>query len=269
MTKFKANYSIKYRILMILKTFLKEMLWAFALFVSVFSCTSEVDKPVSKPPSERLSVLPAIETLEIGPMEKSLIDQGLVDIQKESPLILVDLKYSTTDNFFGKDVYGKLEKAFLPKAVAIKLALASDSLISQMPDYRLMVFDAVRPHNVQQILWDALDSIPVNVRKAYVADPAVGSLHNYGCAIDLSIYDVAKDSLLDMGTKYDYFGHLAYPRKEMEMLAQGFLSKEQIANREVLRAVMQQAGFTPITSEWWHFNSTTLARAKQDFDLIK
>ncbi|AWW00842.1 peptidase M15 [Arcticibacterium luteifluviistationis] len=197
-----------------------------------------------------------------------MLAQGLVDIQKNAPLILVDLKYSTTDNFFGKDVYGTLEKAFLPEAVAKKLRLASDSLISKRPSLRLMVFDAVRPHKVQQILWDALDSLPVNVRKAYVADPAVGSLHNYGCAIDLSIYDVSKDSLLDMGTKYDYFGYLAYPRKEIEMLAQGLLNQEQIDNREVLRSIMIQAGFMPISSEWWHFNSTTLVRAKQDFSLI-
>ncbi|WP_341226859.1 M15 family metallopeptidase [uncultured Arcticibacterium sp.] len=247
---------------------MKEILSSFVVLVLTISCASEAEKPISNPQKERLSVLATMKELEIGAMEKSLIAQGLVDIQKESPLILVDLKYSTKDNFFGKDVYGELEKAFLPKFVAAKLGVASDSLISQSTNLRLMVFDAVRPHSVQQILWDALDSIPVNVRKAYVADPMVGSLHNYGCAIDLSIYDVAKDSLLDMGTKYDYFGYLAYPRKEMEMLAQGLLNKEQIANREILRSVMKQAGFMPITSEWWHFNSTTLLQAKQDFALI-
>ncbi|MFT7247348.1 MAG: D-alanyl-D-alanine dipeptidase, partial [Arcticibacterium sp.] len=137
------------------------------------------------------------------------------------------------------------------------------------PKYRLLIFDAVRPHNVQRILWMALDSLPVNVRKAYVADPEKGSLHNYGCAVDLSIYDTQKDSLLDMGTTYDYFGYLAYPRKETEMLEKRLLSEGHIANREVLRSVMKGAGFRSIRSEWWHFNSTTLAFAQLNYPLIQ
>jgi len=85
----------------------------------------------------------------------------------------------------------------------------------------------------------------------------------------LSVYDIQKDTLLDMGTTYDYFGYLAYPRKEDEMLEKRLLKEEHIANRELLRSVMKAAGFRTIRSEWWHFNSTTLAFAKSNYSLIE
>ncbi len=203
-----------------------------------------------------------------GLLERSLIEQGLIDIQSVDSTILVDLKYSTTDNFFGADVYNDLTRAYLPPDVSEKLRRAHDFLKEANPNYRFMVFDGVRPHGVQQILWRTLDSIPPLNRKAYVADPAEGSLHNYGCAVDLSVFDLVADTLLDMGTQYDYFGDLAYPRKEQWLLQQGLLSQIQIENRQVLRSAMQRAGFTAITSEWWHFNSTSLANAKTRYKRI-
>ena len=206
---------------------------------------------------------------QIGEFEQSLIDQGLVDIQELDPSIYVDLKYSTTDNFFGEDVYQELTRAYLPPDVAEELKRANELLKLDYPDYRLWVFDAVRPHRIQTILWEALDTIPTLNRRAFVADPALGSLHNYGCAVDLSIFDTKADTLLDMGTKYDYFGHLAYPRKEEEMLLSGRLNEKQVANRKILRKIMWKAGFSPINSEWWHFNTTSLAQAKEKYKLIE
>ncbi|UBM60518.1 M15 family metallopeptidase [Marinilongibacter aquaticus] len=205
---------------------------------------------------------------QIGQFEQSLIDQGLVDIQAVDPSLMVELKYSTEDNFFGTDVYEELTRAYLPKDVAEKLKVANQKLQDKYPEYRLYVFDAVRPHRIQKILWHALDSIPVGLRSSFVADPSRGSLHNYGCAIDLSVFDTAADSLLDMGTKYDYFGNLAYPSKEKLMQEQGLLSAKAIENRIILRNAMHEAGFNPITSEWWHFNSTSLAHAKERYPLV-
>lgn len=209
------------------------------------------------------------EKAVLGFFEQNLIDQGLIDIQSVDSTILVDLKYSTLDNFFGKDVYDNLENAYLPMDVVEKLHTVNQGLQKVNPNLRLLVFDAVRPQSVQQVLWDALDSIPVNVRKAYVADPEVGSLHNYGCAVDLSIFDMSRDSLLDMGTNYDYFGYLAYPRKEEQMLSKGLLNINQIENRLLLRNAMKNGGFIPIKSEWWHFNCTSLVNAKRKYNLIK
>lgn len=206
---------------------------------------------------------------ELSLLEKQLIEQGLVNITDFAPTIIIDLKYSTNDNFFGSDVYGNFDKAFLQKEVAESLASVQSNLKEQNPDYSLYIFDAVRPLRIQKILWEALDSIPPATRKAYVADPAEGSIHNYGCAVDLSIYDKKADSLLDMGTNYDYFGALAYPRREDEMLAKGMLTQAQINNRLLLRNLMNSAGFMPITSEWWHFNRYSRNTAKNLYSIVE
>lgn len=245
------------------------------VFASLMGCTEEGSKETTEVirTEEDIAPLKAEEAPEVPEndlnLKQSLINQGLVNIQEVDSELRVDLKYSTTDNFFGQDVYGSLTEAFAPKDIAEKLKAANSILQEVNSDYRLIVFDAVRPLSVQQILWDALDSIPVARRSAYVADPRKGSLHNYGCAIDLSIIDISKNSLLDMGTKYDYFGYLAYPRKEKEMLNGGQLTEQQVFNREILREVMTSSGFSTITSEWWHFNSTSLAKAKLNYRLIK
>jgi D-alanyl-D-alanine dipeptidase len=240
----------------------------FLFMVCLLACDSE-ERNSEKPTYE--TELSDIQEKDAVPgfFEQSLLDQGLVDIQLVDSSLLVDLKYSTEDNFFGIDVYGELTKAYLPEDVALKLKAAHTYLKEENPGYRLLVFDAVRPHAVQKILWRTLDSIPPMNRKAYVADPAEGSLHNYGCAVDLSVYDVERDTLLDMGTKYDYFGDLAYPRKEDFFLSNGLLTLEQVKNRKTLRTVMERAGFMPITSEWWHFNSTTLNQAKDNYKRIE
>lgn len=78
-------------------------------------------------------------------LEKAMIKQGLVDVQKVDPSILVELKYSTTDNFVGKDVYDDLTRAYLQPMTAKKLANASKYLQEKHPDLRLLVYDAARP----------------------------------------------------------------------------------------------------------------------------
>lgn len=256
------------------KTFLKGYTFSFAILMFTFlSCSngSENKNMVLEIPDSLIQKTKDRIFLKkpMGDLEKALIDQGLVNIQKIDSTLLVDLKYSTNDNFFGRDVYGDLENAYLPEDVARKLKNANAILKENSPDFRLLIFDAVRSHSVQKILWDALDSIPPNTRKAYVADPEMGSLHNYGCAVDLSIYDLKSDSLLDMGTSYDYFGILAYPRMEEDMMNRGLLNENQLLNRKLLRSVMKKAGFFAINSEWWHFNSSSLAAAKREYPLIK
>ena len=197
-----------------------------------------------------------------------MIDQGLTDVQTLDPSILVDLKYSTTDNFIGKDVYGELTRAYLQPKVARQLAQANRFLKEQRPELRLLVYDAARPRKAQWNLWNALPQYTERQRRTYVADPREGSIHNYGCAIDLTIA-TADGTPLDMGTKYDFFGELAYPKAEARLLAAGKLSRQQIANRQLLRKVMRQAGFLPIDYEWWHFNALSRIRAKQTYKLIE
>ncbi len=200
--------------------------------------------------------------------EKAMINQGLTDVQAADPSILVDLKYSTTDNFIGKDVYGDLTRAYLQPKVARQLAQANRLLKEQRPELRLLVYDAARPRKAQWNLWNALPQYTERQRRTYVADPREGSIHNYGCAVDLTIA-TADGKALDMGTGYDYFGELAYPKAEARLLAAGKLSRQQIANRQLLRNVMRQAGFLPIEYEWWHFNALSRVRAKQTYKLIE
>lgn len=206
--------------------------------------------------------------VKIPEMEQILIDQGLVDVEEEIPGIKVELKYSTTDNFFGQDVYGDLTKAFLQPEVAERLKKAQEMLKAEYPDYTLLVYDGVRPSSVQQILWDNLDK-PDSLKPLYVADPKKGSLHNFGVAVDLTIFDTKTDSTLDMGTSYDYFGYPAYPDREKQMLSEGKITKAQVANREILRKVMSSNGFSGIGSEWWHFNAFSRKEAGEKFKMIK
>ena len=206
---------------------------------------------------------------ENNELEVSLISQGLVNIQSLDSSLKVDLKYSSTENFFKQDVYGSLTRAYLQHIPAESLKKANYLIQSINKDYRLLIFDAVRPLHIQEVLWNSLDSIPPNKRKNFVSDPKEGSLHNYGCAVDLSIFDISKNEPLDMGTKFDYFGYLAYPRLESELLEQGKLTKTQIENRILLRKVMVLNGFQPITSEWWHFNFYSRKTAKNLFKIIE
>lgn len=225
-----------------------------------------VDTPTSSAPVETVPEVAEVVG-RVGEAEQALMDAGLVDIQTLDSTLRVALKYSTTDNFVGVDVYGELTKAYLQQEAARKLVKAQRYLREKHPGYCLLIYDAARSRRVQQILWDTLQK-PLKLKPLYVADPQVGSIHNYGAAVDLTVTDPAGNPL-DMGTGYDFFGEMAYPSKEEVLLQQGQLTREQMDNRLILREAMRRAGFTPIASEWWHFNALSLARCKQQYGIIE
>lgn len=204
-------------------------------------------------------------------LEASMRAQKLVDIQTIDPSLLVELKYSTTDNFVKKDVYGDLTRAYLQPMAAKKLAYANTLLKRQQPDLRLLVYDAARPRTAQWKLWQALPQYSERERRKYVADPRQGSIHNYGCAVDLTIARLNGTNYepLDMGTPYDFFGVLAYPSQEQRLVKEGKLTKMQLANRQLLRSVMRQGGFSPIEYEWWHFNALPRKKAMMLFRIVE
>ncbi|HEY1055385.1 MAG TPA: M15 family metallopeptidase [Emticicia sp.] len=210
-----------------------------------------------------------VDENKIPELEQRMIDQGLVNLQTIDSTIMVELKYSTTDNFVHTDVYGDLTRAYMQQKPAEMLAKASKILQSKYPNYRLLVYDSSRPLTIQRKFWALLDTIPPVKRADFVANPDSGSIHNFGSAVDLTVYDTATQKPLDMGTKYDYFGDLAYPIYEDQMLKEGRLTKAQIANRLVLRNAMQQAGYMRIDSEWWHFNAISRAKAKELYKIIE
>jgi len=245
-----------------------------SLLILSWSCTTKTQNEttdtlkVDSSVTQKDTVITDISD-KIPELEQTMIDQGLVNIQTIDSTIMVELKYSTTDNFVRTDVYGDHIRGYMQQKPAEMLAKASKILQEKYPAYRLLVYDAARPLSVQHKFWALLDSVPPLKREDFVANPADGSIHNFGSAVDLTVYDTATQKPLDMGTKYDYFGDLAYPKFEEEMLRTGKLTKEQIANRLVLRRAMERAGYMRIESEWWHFNAISRDRAKELYKIIE
>jgi D-alanyl-D-alanine dipeptidase len=199
--------------------------------------------------------------------ELSMQKQGLQEVTAQVPGVLVELKYATTDNFMGKDVYGCLTHAYLQKETVAMLKKAQENLEKAHPGYHLLIYDAARPLSKQWELWNTLTQYTPEKRRTYVADPKEHSIHNYGSAIDLTVAD-EKGKPLEMGTKYDFFGEMAYPKEEARLLKAGKLSAKALANRLILRKAMALAGFMPIEYEWWHFNAFSRKVAKEKFQVI-
>lgn len=200
-------------------------------------------------------------------LEDTLISNGLVNIQDIHSSIKVNLRYSSLNNFLRRDIYGCLNKAYFQKETAEKLAQAQQHLTDIDSNLYLLIWDGVRPRSVQWQMWDALE-MPFNEKVRYVSNPKNGSIHNYGCAVDLTVCE-RDGRLLDMGTDFDYFGPAANTNKEYILLTDSILTFQQFDNRKLLRKVMKAAGFSSITSEWWHFNAMSRSEANKRYSIIE
>lgn len=178
---------------------------------------------------------------------------GVVDVTARIPDVQVRLGYSSADNFLHRDVYGDLERCFLVEDAARMLAEAHALLQQRAPGVTFVLYDCARPRSVQLLMWEVVAGTK---QQGYVANPhkPPGSVHNRGCAVDLSLWDTRQGAPLDMGTPWDFFGPAAEPRREAELWKEGKLSSEQLANRLLLREVMLRAGFGLLAHEWWHFD---------------
>lgn len=210
----------------------------------------------------------SIENQTSKPMEERVGLDQLVNIQTVNSSIRVDLKYASSDNFMKKRLYFDIDRLYLQKDVALRLSKCQQFLKQLHPEYSLLVYDGVRPLSVQRAMWEALDSIPVAERGKFVSNPANGSIHNYGAAVDLTICD-QHGIPLDMGAGYDDIREIAYPSKEAYYLSTGELTAEQVENRKLLRKVMQSQQFRNIPTEWWHFNACSRAEAKMKFKILE
>ncbi|MBC7793307.1 MAG: M15 family metallopeptidase [Clostridia bacterium] len=179
-------------------------------------------------------------------------DTALVDVAKLDLRWKLDVKYATTDNFTRKALYASA-RCFLRPNVAQMLVTAQKWLDANHKGYTFILKDCYRPVSVQRAMWEVVKDTSM---RGYVADPnsKYGSVHNYGCAVDLTIAD-QNGVEVDMGTAYDHLGKLAEPRHENEYLAEGKLTAKQIAMRQVLRDAMLAGSFKAIPNEWWHFNA--------------
>jgi D-alanyl-D-alanine dipeptidase len=178
--------------------------------------------------------------------------------------IAVDLRYATADNFVGHDLYGSLDCSWLHHLAATGLANAAALLAREAPGHRVLVLDAMRPHRVQIQLWDHLDGTDL---RQYVADPARGSIHSFGMALDATLLD-PQGRELDMGTGYDAMTELSHPVLEAQHLATGRLTQQQVRNRELLRSVFVRSGFRTIDNEWWHFEMLDRQHVRQTFTRV-
>jgi D-alanyl-D-alanine dipeptidase len=166
------------------------------------------------------------------------------------PQVCVDLRYASTRNLLGHDLYSPHDCAWLHDEAAAALELSAQWLQAHHPELRLCVLDAARPHRVQELFWTHVQGTPM---ERYFANPVRRSIHSFGMAVDLTLLD-AQGRELDMGTGFDDTTELSHPALEDHLAAQGLLRSEHLRHRALLRHAMQHGGWQGIATEWWHFD---------------
>jgi D-alanyl-D-alanine dipeptidase len=164
----------------------------------------------------------------------------LVELVKLDPTIKLDIRYATTNNFLGTPVYTQA-RAFLQRPAAEAMLRAHRELTAR--GYGLIIHDGYRPWYVTKVFWDAT---PAD-KKIFVANPAEGSKHNRGCAVDLSLYDLKTGKEVQMPSGYDEMTNRAYAN-----YAGG--TADERALRTLLRQSMEKQHFVVNPTEWWHFD---------------
>ena len=164
----------------------------------------------------------------------------LVELVTLDSTIKLDVRYATPNNLAGRAVYAEAH-AFLQRPAAEALVRAHRAL--KASGFGLLVFDGYRPWRVTKLFWDVT---PPDKRE-FVADPAKGSKHNRGCAVDLSLYDLRTGAEAEMPSAYDEMSPRAYP----DYAGGAAAARER---RDLLRRAMEHEGFTVEPNEWWHFN---------------
>ena len=198
--------------------------------------------------------------------ETALLNKGFNDVQNISEDVVVQLGYTHKDNFTGEILYDSLFHAFMRPLAYEKLRKAHQLLQKEFPNYTFSVFDALRPRSAQQKMWDMVEG--TNMQK-YVANPYYGSIHNYGLAIDLTIYDLNTEQSIDMGTEIDHLGREAEYRYNQQLINEGLISETAVKNRKLLRKIMRAAGFRSIDSEWWHFNALSKEQTRAEYEIVE
>lgn len=164
-------------------------------------------------------------------------DTTFVNLKEYSTDFVYDMKYATEDNFLKAKVYDCAECLLRLKTVKA-LIEANDKFIKK--GYKIKIFDCYRPLDIQKKMWEIVPN------PEYVANPAKGSIHNRGGAVDITLVDL-RGKELDMGTPFDFFGEEAGHHYQN-------LSDEVKDNRKLLKKIMGKKGFHSFDSEWWHYN---------------
>ena len=184
-------------------------------------------------------------------------NKEMVNLRKAIPALIFDLKYATTHNFMHRKLYPALQTTYLRRPAVIALKNVTKQLNSQ--NLTIKIFDAYRPYSITEKMWEEVKD------DRYAADPAKGSGHNRGIAVDLTIVDLQTKKELFMGTGFDNFSDSAH---------QDFtgLPENVLKNRLLLKRAMEKYGFISLATEWWHFSlpdATSFELLDISFDELK
>ncbi|HEY9602913.1 MAG TPA: M15 family metallopeptidase [Allocoleopsis sp.] len=181
----------------------------------------------------------SFSTASEGTTKSSLpYDARLIDIRTVNPKIALDIRYATTNNFLKKQLY-PVARCVLRGAAVKRLSQVQDEL--EKKGLGLKVYDCYRPLSVQKQMWQ------IKPDSRYVANPAQGSRHNRGAAVDLTLVD-SKGKELEMPSGFDDF-------TERASRSYSGASTQAKKNRQLLEDAMKKYGFIPLATEWWHFDA--------------
>src|SRR5258708_7113090 len=190
-------------------------------------------RPVDQLRVEALAATPPLE-------EGSFRPSDLVEVISLDPTIHLDIRYATPNNFLGTPLYEQ-PRAFLQRPAAEAVVRVHRALAAK--GYGLLIHDAYRPWYITKIFWDAT---PAD-KHQYVADPAKGSRHNRGCAVDLTLFDRSTGRAIEMPSGHDEMSERAHPDYKGG-------TDEQRKMRDLPRSAIEAEGFTVYELEWWHFD---------------
>nr|WP_319512309.1 M15 family metallopeptidase [uncultured Draconibacterium sp.] len=202
--------------------------------VLLFSCTTK-NKTEHKNPYN-LSLVNSVKEYKKQVNKDATME--LVDLEKVIDNVVLDIRYATANNFTGEVIY-QSPKAYARKPVAAALQLVQDSLAGL--NLGLKVYDAYRPYAATVRFYEVYPDTD------FVADPKKGSRHNRGCAVDVSLVNLATKQELVMPTAFDDFSEKAHSTYID-------LPEPALQNRAILIGVMSHFGFSVISTEWWHYD---------------
>ncbi len=192
-------------------------------------------------PARSIPVLRKEALADHPPAEKGdMLQPDLVELASLDPTIKLDVRYASTNNFLSEPLYSQA-RAFLQRPAAEAVVSANRAL--KKLGFGLLIHDAYRPWYVTKMFWEAT---PPD-KRIFVANPREGSRHNRGCAVDLSLYDLATGKPIEMVGVYDEMSERSYPGYPGGTSLQRW-------HRDLLRSVMEQQGFEVYEFEWWHFD---------------
>lgn len=169
--------------------------------------------------------------------ETPIADTTFVNLKNFSNTIKYDIRYATDNNFLKQKVY-ECSDCFL-RYKTVKLLIKANEEFNKL-GYSLKLFDCYRPVSVQEKMWRIMPN------PDYVANPKNGSMHNRGCAVDITLVDSVGNEI-NMGTEFDFFGiEASHSYKNF--------SQEIISNRNLLKTIMEKHQFEALNSEWWHYS---------------